>query len=70
MGGVGSVDVVVDPPVLDEHAGFGEVVKVAAVEELVAEAAVEGLIQAFCQGEPGSMKIDAVPLNRHQFATA
>ena len=43
VGGVGSVDVVVDPPVLDQHAGLEEVVEVAAVEELVAEAAVEAL---------------------------
>ena len=43
MGGVGLVVVVVDPPVLDEHAGFEEVVEVAAVEELVAEPAVEAL---------------------------
>ena len=35
VGGVGSVDVVVDPPVLDEHAGFEQVVEVAAVEELI-----------------------------------
>jgi hypothetical protein len=27
-------------------------------------------IQAFCHGEPGSMKIDPTALNRHQSATA
>ena len=38
MGGVGSVDVVFDSPLLDEHVGFEEVVEVAAIEELVVEA--------------------------------
>jgi hypothetical protein len=33
--GVGPVGVVVTPPVLDQHDGFGKVVEVAAVEELV-----------------------------------
>ena len=37
MGAVGSVVVVVDAPVLDEHLGFEEVVELPAVEELVAE---------------------------------
>jgi hypothetical protein len=41
VGGVGSVDVVVDPPVLDDHAGFEEAVELPQVEQLVAEAAVE-----------------------------
>jgi hypothetical protein len=27
-------------------------------------------IQAFCHGEPGSMKIEPTPLNRHQSASA
>jgi hypothetical protein len=27
-------------------------------------------IHAFCQGEPGLMKIDPTPLKRHQSATA
>ena len=41
VGGVGTVDVVVDAPVLDEDLGFEQVVEVPAVEELVAEPAVE-----------------------------
>ncbi len=36
VGAVGPVHVVVDAPVLDEHLGFGEVVELSAVEELVA----------------------------------
>jgi hypothetical protein len=43
MGAVGSVLVVVDPPVLDEHLGLEEAVEVSAVEQLVAQAAVERL---------------------------
>ena len=43
VGGVGPVLVVVDAPVLDDHAGFEEAVELSAVEQLVAEAAVEGL---------------------------
>jgi hypothetical protein len=36
VGAVGSVDVVVDPPVFDDHFGFEETVETPAVEELVA----------------------------------
>ena len=43
VGAVGSVLVVVDAPVVDEHLGFEEGVELAAVEELVAQPAVEGL---------------------------
>ncbi len=43
MGGVGSVGVVVEPPVFDDHAGFEQGVEAPGVEELVAESAVEGL---------------------------
>ncbi len=43
MGGVGSVGVVVEPPVLDDHAGFEEAVEAPRVEQLVAESSVEGL---------------------------
>jgi hypothetical protein len=43
MRAVGSVLVVVDAPVLDEDLGFGQVVELPAVEQLVAEPAVEGL---------------------------
>lgn len=70
VGAVGSVVVVVDAPVLDEDLGFEEAVEGPAVEELVAEAAVERLDPAFCQGELGSMKIVSTPLKRHQSATA
>ena len=54
-----------------EHLGLEQGVEELAVQELVAQAAVEAIsIQAFCQGEPGSMKTVSVPLNRHQSATA
>ena len=38
---MGSVHVVVDPPVLDEHLGLEERVEELAVQELVPHAAVE-----------------------------
>jgi hypothetical protein len=41
VGGLGSVLVVVGPPVVDDHSGFGEAVELPAVEKLVMEAAVE-----------------------------
>lgn len=43
VGGVGSVHVIVDPPVGDDDAGFEEVVPSAAVQQLVAQAVVEAL---------------------------
>jgi hypothetical protein len=43
VGGVGPVPVVVDPPVLDDHSGFEQAVELPAVEQLVAELAVERL---------------------------
>ncbi len=55
VGGVGSIDIVVDSPVLDDYAGLEEAVPLAPVEEFVAKAAVEALDPAFCRGEPGSM---------------
>jgi hypothetical protein len=50
VGGVGSVEVVVDAPVLDEHSGFEQAVELPAVEELVAEAAVERLNRRSAMG--------------------
>ena len=41
-----------------------------AVQELVAKTAVEKLIQAFCQDDPGSIKTVSVPLRQHRSATA
>ena len=41
MGAVGSVGVVVVPPVLDDHAGFEQAVEAPRVEQFVAQAAVE-----------------------------
>ena len=70
VGAVGSVVVVVDAPVLDEDLGFEEAVELPAVEELVAEPAVEGLDPGVLPGEPGSMKTVPTPLKRHQSATA
>lgn len=40
VGGVGSVDVEVGPPVPDDHPCFEEAVELPQVEQLVAEAAV------------------------------
>ena len=36
MGAVGSVDVVVDAPVLDQDLGFDEAIELPAVQEFVA----------------------------------
>jgi len=41
VGGVGSVDVVADAPVLNDHPGFEKAVPLAAVEQFVAEATIE-----------------------------
>ncbi len=66
MGAVGSVLVVVDPPVLDEHLGLEQAVELPAVEELVARSRpLNDSIQAFCHGEPGSMNTVPTSLNRH-----
>ena len=43
MGGVGSVGVVVEPPVLDDDACFEEAVEAPRVEQFVAETSVERL---------------------------
>ena len=43
VGAVGSVHVVVDSPVLDEHLGFEQAVEAPAVEQLVSQPAVERL---------------------------
>ena len=42
VGSVGAVGVVVEPPVLDDHAGLEEAVEAPRVEKLVAEPSVEG----------------------------
>ena len=70
LGGVGSVVVVVDAPVFDEDLGFGEVSKWRLLRNSSRKRPLNDSIQAFSQGEPGSMKIDLVSLNRHQSATA
>ncbi len=43
VGGVGSVDVVVDAPVPDDRAGLEQAVELPEVQQLVAELAVEAL---------------------------
>jgi hypothetical protein len=50
-----SVDVVVDPPVLCQYLSVEQAVEQLTVQVLVPEPTVEALIQAFCQGDPGSM---------------
>ena len=67
---MGAAPVVVDAPVLDEHAGFPEAVELPAIEELVAETAVERLDPGVLPRAVGSMNKMAVPLNRHQSATS
>ena len=70
MGTVYSVDVVVDPPVLDEHLGLEQAVEAQPLRSSSRSRRVNDSIQAFCHGERGSMKIELTPLNRHQSATA
>ena len=53
VGGVWSVDVVVDAVVLGEDLGFEERVELPAVEELVAYAAVERLDPGVLPRRPG-----------------
>jgi hypothetical protein len=50
VGGVGSCGVVVNAPVLDDHAGLEERVELPEVEQLVAESAVERLGPAVLPG--------------------
>ena len=52
--------VVVLAPVVDDDAGFGEAAELLDVEQLVADAAVEGLHEGFCHGAPGSMNAVSV----------
>lgn len=70
VGAVGSVDVVVDAPVLDERLYFEEAVELPSVEHPSRSRLLNNSIQAFCHGEPRSMKMLPTPLNRHQSATA
>lgn len=70
VGAVGSVGVVVDAPVLDEDLGFEQGVKGPAVRNSSRSRPLKDSIQAFCQGESGSMKTLSTWLNRHQSATA
>lgn len=43
VGGTGSVDVVVDTRVLDDHSGFEEAVELPQAEQFVSKAGVERL---------------------------
>ena len=70
VGAVGSVLVVVDAPVLDEHLGLEEVVERQPLRNSSRSRPLKDSIQAFCQGEPGSMKQEPTRLKRHQSATA
>ena len=51
--GVGSVHVVVDPPVLDDHSGFEQRIELPAVEQFVAQLAVERLDPCVLPRRPG-----------------
>jgi hypothetical protein len=53
-----------------DHSWFEQAVVSPRVEEFVASRPLKLSIQAFCQGEPGSMKIAAVPLNLHRSSMA
>ena len=70
VGAVGSVLVVVDAPVLDEHLGFEEVVELPAVEELVAEPAVERFDPRVLPWRARSMNTLSTALNLYQSASA
>ena len=61
MGRVGSVVVVVAPPGLGEDPSLEEAVELGAVQELVGIRPLKLSIQAFCHGDPGSMKTVPVP---------
>jgi hypothetical protein len=52
---VGSDGVVLDPPVLHQHASLEQRAEGLNGQQLVAESAAEALHIGFCQGEPGSM---------------
>ncbi len=67
MGAVGSMHVVVDSPVLDEHLGFEEAVELPAVEQLVSQPAVERLDPGVLPGgtgvdEHGGDIVEATPV--------
>ena len=64
MGGVGPVPVVVDAPVLDDHASFEERVELPAVEQLVAEAPVKARDPRVLPWQPGSISTLSVELLR------
>jgi hypothetical protein len=53
-----------------DHSWFEQAVVSPRVEEFVASRPLKLSIQAFCQGEPGSMNIAAVPLNLHRSSMA
>ncbi len=61
-----SLVIVFMPPVLGDDLGLEEALEDLTVEEFIAEASVEALRGAFCQGEPGSIKVVVAPLKRHQ----
>lgn len=70
VGGLGSVGVVVEAPVLDDHAGFEKRVESPRVDQLVTQPAAERLDPGVLPRRAGSMKMLLVPLNRHQSFTA
>lgn len=63
---MGTVVVVLDSPVLEDHLGFEDVDEVLSVEVLVSQESVEGVHEEGLPGDPGSMWAVWVPQIRHQ----
>jgi hypothetical protein len=62
VGGVGSVGVVVAAPVFDDHAASRSESKRHELSSSSRSRPLNDSIQAFCQGDPGSMKSEPVAL--------
>lgn len=56
-------------PLLDEHPGFGAAAKPFAIQQLVAQFAVEAFDEPFCHGLPGVMKAGPIDASRNQRMT-
>jgi hypothetical protein len=65
---VGSVAVVVAPPGLGEDLSLERLSNWVPFRNSSRIRPLKLSIQAFCHGDPGSMKTVPVPLNRHQSA--
>jgi hypothetical protein len=70
VGGVGSVGVVVAAPVFEMTRASSSESKRHELSSSSRSLPLNGSIQAFSHGEPGSMKSEPALLNRHQSCTA